>query len=338
MSQQRHNLSLKSIHNPLHETNIERCERGNLFQIKMVNNLTKRRLMDPDETPLKKPFSLRALSPDQGFVELTRTSGTEDSHSASCSPALFNVKSVSGNTDESRTHQLCFNNDINGILSHSPVGAAVHKEEGKDEGYFSLSYVKGPVLESSIDEVIEGGYEHWDIGPPLLESSTCVPDEVEPEHSFRDDTQDTSYKPSLLQVQVKSVVVVVGSKNPSENPRVEQSRASESRKRPKVSREEVDWERGKGLYVHSVRRHIDEKPERDVVSELHSLMSHVADEMQSSSDRRWQHPADLTCRNYQQRFGNTSPKLLLHEWVAKSFEDHKRFAKVPKFFKRSQFT
>uniref|UniRef100_A0A8C6TWS1 S100P-binding protein n=1 Tax=Neogobius melanostomus TaxID=47308 RepID=A0A8C6TWS1_9GOBI len=69
----------------------------------------------------------------------------------------------------------------------------------------------------------------------------------------------------------------------------------------------------------------------DVMGELLSLMSEVA---QDSRDPQWQHPSDLTRRNYEKRFKPTP--VTLQEYEDKLDFTYKRFASVPKVFKRSK--
>ncbi|KAK5857133.1 hypothetical protein PBY51_010399 [Eleginops maclovinus] len=138
---------------------------------------------------------------------------------------------------------------------------------------------------------------------------------------------DTSYEPSLpLQVQVKSVVV-----NPAA-PTL--GKSSASTQRPVVLKTKVDWEQEKRLYVHSVTRHMTEHPgaNKDAMSELMMLMNSVADQKPGAGGKQWQHPSDLTRRNYQRRFGRETPIMTLHEWKTKNGSTHRRFAKVPKTF------
>ena len=59
---------------------------------------------------------------------------------------------------------------------------------------------------------------------------------------------------------------------------------------------------------------IDEGANQSVMTELMNLMTHVANQTQCTDGRQWQHPSDLTRRNYQRRFGNLTPKMTLCEW------------------------
>ncbi|XP_034381202.1 S100P-binding protein-like [Cyclopterus lumpus] len=74
---------------------------------------------------------------------------------------------------------------------------------------------------------------------------------------------------------------------------------------------------------------------RGVMTELLTLMNQVADQRQGTDGKQWQHPSDLTRRNYQKRFGNGLPKMTLCEWQSQNRPSYKRFAEVPTSFQRS---
>ncbi|XP_077398429.1 S100P-binding protein isoform X2 [Vanacampus margaritifer] len=221
--------------------------------------------------------------------------------------------------------------------------------------------VKGPypaVSGLSLDSAVESFREVdevWNIGPPVLESSVCekvergsgsqTGAEVQPNYDCNSNF-DTS-----LKVQVKSVVHVVArpiSSSAQATPHGEDldkelftSKPSTSKVfmlcgRQVVLNTEADWEREKKMYVQSVHRHLSEASDaaQDAVSELRGLMTQVG---QDSSGRPWQHPSDLTRRNYRARTHqrNDELKMSLDEWQAKNMLTHKRFEKVPKIFERS---
>uniref|UniRef100_A0A4W5PYH3 S100P-binding protein n=1 Tax=Hucho hucho TaxID=62062 RepID=A0A4W5PYH3_9TELE len=106
--------------------------------------------------------------------------------------------------------------------------------------------------------------------------------------------------------------------------------------RPVVYDREEDWQREKWLYVDSVTRHIRENigAGEEVITELLNLMNHVAEQGPGPNGRQWQHPSDLTRRNYKRRFGNDRTNYTLDEWH-KNHKNHRRFAKVPQIFERS---
>ncbi|KAM8917569.1 S100P-binding protein [Spinachia spinachia] len=110
-------------------------------------------------------------------------------------------------------------------------------------------------------------------------------------------------------------------------------------KRPAILDRESDLEHQKNLYVHSVTRHMKEhRGSSHVMTELVNLMNRVADQRPGTQGRPWQHPSDLTRRNYQRRFGNVIPKMTLREWYSRQNPENKRFAKIPTFFQRSPLT
>lgn len=199
-----------------------------------------------------------------------------------------------------------------------------------DEGYFSASRKdsskKTPVpFDKDVDSLLclqdrgDDGYcslslptkdspEDLKLGPPLFESTIC-----KEEDSLNDSSAWESTLP--LQVQVKSVVVPVVPPPPAEGAT-----------RPRIEREEEE----KRKYINAVTRHMKEGPAtKDVVGELFSLMSEVA---QAARGPQWQHPADLTRRNYEKKF---KPTLKTLEEYEKTLDySYKRFSNVPKIFKR----
>ncbi|XP_062325391.1 uncharacterized protein LOC134026546 [Osmerus eperlanus] len=178
---------------------------------------------------------------------------------------------------------------------------------------------------------------------------------------------ETSYETTLpLQVQVRSVVVVpdlqISNKSPTlqsppkqneskspPQPREVQKKTQfqhkESNKkdrkatmsRPVVFDREKDWQHEKRVYADSVTRHMKENVGvgQGVMTELHNLMDHVAHQGPGFNGQQWQHPSDLTRRNYEVRFGNEVLKFSLDQWRYQSYRKHKRFALVPKLFKRN---
>ncbi|XP_062324715.1 low density lipoprotein receptor adapter protein 1b isoform X2 [Osmerus eperlanus] len=94
-------------------------------------------------------------------------------------------------------------------------------------------------------------------------------------------------------------------------------------------------------YVGTVNQHneenmnVDQRSVRGLMQELLSLMDTLAAQGPGFNGQPWQHPSDLTCRNYRVGFGNIIPRYTLVQWKNKSNFYHKRFAKVPLFFERS---
>ncbi|XP_054470340.1 S100P-binding protein-like [Anoplopoma fimbria] len=262
-----------------------------------------------------------------------------------------------------------FDCDVEDILCLNPYGNVEScQSPSRNTFQYNVSpIVSGPVLESHTSHVepLEGDVEEaWNIGSPIFESSIS-----QAALAGEDDTLDTSYETTLpLQVKVKSVVVALSQQTSSGKtaarvlcqsrplgPTCRAQMRTESQRlpnvlavpgfkgyvsfRPAIFDKKGDWEREKQLYVQSVTRHMKEHKgdNQDVMTELMTLMTHVADQKPGTDGRRWQHPSDLTRRNYQTRFGNDTPKMTLHEWHTKNGPEHKRFAEVPKMFHRSQF-
>ncbi|XP_031703826.1 S100P-binding protein isoform X2 [Anarrhichthys ocellatus] len=261
-------------------------------------------------------------------------------HSLRCGKVLLNLSSA-------------FDCDVEDILCLDPCGK-VEGCQGPSSNAFQNDpslIVSGPALEShnSHVEPLEGDAEEaWNIGSPIFESSI-----FQATLGGEEDTIDTSYETTLpLQVKVKSVVVVpsqLASSSKSAAPPLQEQNTKPNKPspdenrcstRPEVFDREGDWKREEELYVHSVRRQMEEHQgsSQDVMTELLTLMDHVADQRPGADGRQWQHPTDLTRRNYQRRFGNVIPRMTLGEWQSQSCPEHERFAKVPTFFQRSNFS
>ncbi|KAB5582109.1 hypothetical protein PHYPO_G00183390 [Pangasianodon hypophthalmus] len=165
---------------------------------------------------------------------------------------------------------------------------------------------------------------------------------------FREETDTTdSFKITLpLQVQVKSKVGLPNTQQPEAvkaraRQQPEKKATSEGQRnvfkdipRPVVLYREEDWEKEKKVYVDSVTRHMTDNVEGGVMNELLQLMNAIANQRRGHDGRKWQHPSDLTRRNYQLR--NSNRLLSLDEWQNLSYRNHHRFAKVPQMFKRSR--
>ncbi|XP_061751625.1 uncharacterized protein LOC133549820 isoform X2 [Nerophis ophidion] len=206
--------------------------------------------------------------------------------------------------------------------------------------------VGGLSMRSPVELLGDSVQGEWNIGSPILESSVCVkvgdcsvsqvgeeapPNETESLLECSALDSDTS-----LKVQVKSVVQIPSKPTSSSTPDAPFQKKSNSKNsgRPVVFKTAEDWKREKEKYVQLVFKHIHEGSgaPQDAVGELRSLMAHVGHD---ASGRSWQHPCDLTCRNYQARLGRAVPKMTLREWQAKNSHMHKRFNKTPKIFQRS---
>ncbi|XP_007574782.1 S100P-binding protein isoform X1 [Poecilia formosa] len=236
----------------------------------------------------------------------------------------------------------------------------------------SSETVTGPLLGpvKCDGSFLEGEDEVFNIGQPIFESSICQPSaeaeqksglsealrtvNVSQTYNSGDYTVDTLYETTLpLQVQVKSKVVVPGQSEgiskPATSTQSEQKTSSADKKRdkavkrgrghrPKILDNSMEWEHHKRQYIFSVKSHMTENPGRaqGPMTELLDLMTHVAGQT-GSNGSQWQHPSDLTCRNYQKRFGNETPTMTLSEWQAQNNTHHRRFSKVPKIFERSPY-
>ncbi|KAL1262548.1 hypothetical protein QQF64_005287 [Cirrhinus molitorella] len=154
------------------------------------------------------------------------------------------------------------------------------------------------------------------------EEVVSVSQQAGPEVSLgNEETTAESFESTLpLQVQVKSKVVVPD--------------ITKTASKPVVFCEE-EWERRKNTYVESVKRHMKENGALNgVMTELHALMNTVASHQTGRSGPHWQHPSDLTRRNYLQ----SHPRhqlVSLDEWQKRNNRSHRRFAKVPDVFHRS---
>ncbi|KAI4903440.1 hypothetical protein NFI96_014477 [Prochilodus magdalenae] len=136
-------------------------------------------------------------------------------------------------------------------------------------------------------------------------------------------------------------------------------KSSREVQRPVVFRREEDWEREKTVYVDSVVRHMKDNAEAGdgnfqmavsahkipctihfdsiclvgVMTELLHLMNTVANQGNERYGKSWQHPSDLSRRNYKSR--NSGRLFSLDEWQNFNYRNHRRFAKVPQPFTRS---
>ncbi|XP_014066031.1 uncharacterized protein [Salmo salar] len=144
------------------------------------------------------------------------------------------------------------------------------------------------------------------------------------------------HKPSPGQ-KVKKIKPVQAASTSSDQKVVNTRPVQKTAPRPVVYDREEDWQREKWLYVDSVTRHIRENigAGEGVMTELLNLMNHVAEQGPGTNGRQWQHPSDLTRRNYQRRFGNDRTNYTLDEWQNQNYRNHQRFANLPQIFERS---
>ncbi|XP_021571180.1 S100P-binding protein isoform X2 [Carlito syrichta] len=88
-------------------------------------------------------------------------------------------------------------------------------------------------------------------------------------------------------------------------------------------------EEQKQIYLRRVIAHIEEDPvdsNQGTLTELYALMDQVH-HMQNS---KWQHPSDLTTRNYARR-QNPLQRYSLTQWVDRNMRSHHRFQRLPDF-------
>ncbi|XP_028251783.1 uncharacterized protein LOC114427766 [Parambassis ranga] len=106
-----------------------------------------------------------------------------------------------------------------------------------------------------------------------------------------------------------------------------------------VAFNELELDRKKRLYVKSVIDHMNQRTGaiQGATAELHNLITHTDEDILTSSGEQWQHPTDLTRKNYRVRSGSTTPVMTLHDWQAKNGITYRRFAQVPKIFERSSY-
>ncbi|XP_032083173.1 S100P-binding protein isoform X2 [Thamnophis elegans] len=94
--------------------------------------------------------------------------------------------------------------------------------------------------------------------------------------------------------------------------------------------QEADLESRKARYVNAVLNHATSVPSLiDPVQELHTLVNTVA------SESSYNHPTDLTVRNYSKRSHSKTQRFSLNQWVEHSRSNFGRFDGIPDHFERS---
>ncbi|XP_058051435.1 S100P-binding protein isoform X5 [Ahaetulla prasina] len=94
--------------------------------------------------------------------------------------------------------------------------------------------------------------------------------------------------------------------------------------------QEADLESRKAKYVNAVLNHASSVPSLiDTVHELHTLVDTVA------SESSYNHPTDLTVRNYSKRSHSKTQRFSLSQWVEHSRRNFGRFDGIPDHFERS---
>ncbi|XP_039528543.1 S100P-binding protein-like [Pimephales promelas] len=157
----------------------------------------------------------------------------------------------------------------------------------------------------------------------LLSVSQQANPEASSDRGRNEESASDTFESTLpLQVQVKSKVVVPGS--------------TKTICKPVVLSSEDEWERNKRTYVDSVKRHMKEQngAANGAITELHSLMNTIANRRTGRNDPHWQHPSDLTRRNFR-KSRLKGPSVSLDEWQKRNLLVYRRFVNVPDIFRRS---
>ncbi|XP_078536866.1 S100P-binding protein [Lissotriton helveticus] len=108
----------------------------------------------------------------------------------------------------------------------------------------------------------------------------------------------------------------------------------ETRHEP-VPHAELEWK--KQTYLQCVLKHMrsTQQPNQDAYDELLLLMDQVASAEYKNQEQNWQHPSDLTTRNYP-RFAKKVPnKYSLKQWVSQNGGYYRRFQNLADHFQRS---
>ncbi|KAF3844642.1 hypothetical protein F7725_007805 [Dissostichus mawsoni] len=283
------------------------------FEFELINNSYKRKVEDSCigdsyETPAKKTCIQNDLSPDLGYFSPPSRADSVSPFSTSFAVLLNDTKDVSKEKIETVSSPLQLEQVEGKPLSLGETGVdngtVLHRLTCEGQTQSKLWYKMR--VPWSVKSVVVNPNRRTETAAPTLGKKVIVPIKWSPE-------DNRMYAPAV---------------------------SNASTQRPVVFVTKGDWEREKQLYVHSVTRHMKEHPgaNKDAMSELMTLMNSVADQSPGADGKQWQHPSDLTRRNYQRRLGRETPKMTLHEWKTKITPTHKRFAKVPKTFKRSSFS
>ncbi|XP_046722750.1 S100P-binding protein-like isoform X2 [Silurus meridionalis] len=290
---------------------------------------------------------------DEGYVTKSYcTSGPAESNllqitvpnSSNTSP-LASTPIMSTPLEKSRELVKCWKNDFDKKSQSSPTincklvkassAISLNLDAGKTKALPTIPFMnikseagnmvhKGTAVGKSSDNrqiaiQVKEDKEVLSVGQQQAGSENKLPLEVKSKVSLLDKQQPGAVKDAYQQPEKK---VSEGQRN-----------VFKDVPRP-VLYSEDDWEKEKKVYVDSVRRHMADKVEHGVMTELLCLMKDVANQGRGGIGRRWQHPSDLTRRNY--RLCNGSRLLSLNEWQNLNYRYHRRFAQVPPVFKRSQ--
>uniref|UniRef100_A0A3B4YG45 S100P-binding protein n=1 Tax=Seriola lalandi dorsalis TaxID=1841481 RepID=A0A3B4YG45_SERLL len=296
------------------------------FKIEVVNNCVKKRKLEhssPDdgyESPAKRSFSPEALSPDLGcFVDDYSPPGRPDS---GISASIEKTDALRSEIKETVNSKLC-SEHVGCGTSTEPRAMLWEQHNSFPESDLS-PIVSGP-LESVNSDSLDGDVDDmWNIGPPIFESSLCHSVAVK----LNADSEKSRQVTEEVRADVMEPIDVCHTTHGGEEATLDSSYETTLPLQVRVSCLSCTASSGTDDVV---------LPTCNVMSELLNLMTHVADQSANLRERQWQHPSDLTKRNYQRRWGNITPTISLDEWQAKNCTAHKRFAQVPKIFERSPF-
>ncbi|XP_072465911.1 S100P-binding protein isoform X2 [Notamacropus eugenii] len=89
----------------------------------------------------------------------------------------------------------------------------------------------------------------------------------------------------------------------------------------------TDLEEKKQIYLKNVIAHIKNPLESNqgTLGELYALMDQVANVEYQMQNQRWQHPSDLTMRNYPRFRQKPLQRYSLTQWVDRNLRSHRRF-------------
>ncbi|XP_036602066.1 S100P-binding protein [Trichosurus vulpecula] len=90
---------------------------------------------------------------------------------------------------------------------------------------------------------------------------------------------------------------------------------------------QTELEQKKQIYLKNVIAHLKNPLESNqgTLGELYALMDQVADVEYQMQNQRWQHPSDLTMRNYPRFRQKPLQRYSLTQWVDRNLRSHRRF-------------
>ncbi|XP_066572440.1 S100P-binding protein [Amia ocellicauda] len=220
---------------------------------------------------------------------------------------------------------------------HQPLGQHVfsHSVDLKDDALF----IGAPLHESSIHESFPLA-QVKDLTDAQKGTASERPETLEKllasfhEEDVADDLVNNNQQSNI---QVGSVVLEHGKKrsvHPTKTVKREGTAAVSTRK---VVFKDSHLEHRKSMYMRCVSSHVEgsDAPSPGVMNELLSLMNTVANQGSSDSGRQWQHPSDLTRRNYKTKLGKPVQQVSLDQWQRQNRKYYCRFVAIPDWFERS---